>query len=102
MKALLGTAAVVVIATCGYFVYDNLQSKAEVAEAEKAMEERISYLRCLKTRRDNKRRLQKAGLWEGKTHEERLKELKNPRSTVKSGSFLAMIYETSWKECEPI
>ena len=102
MKALMATAAIVVIATCGYFVYDNLQSKATVAESEKALDESVSYFRCLNTLRDTKGLLQKAGLWEGKTHEERLTELKSPLSTVKSSSFLAMIYETSWKKCGPI
>ena len=41
MRALMGTAAVIVIATCGYFVYDNLQAKAAKAEAEMKQAETV-------------------------------------------------------------
>ncbi len=37
----MGTAAVIVIATCGYFVYDNLQAKAAKAEAEMKQAETV-------------------------------------------------------------
>ena len=102
MKTLMATAAVVVIATCGFFVYDNLQSKAAIVAAEEAVEERVSYISCLKSLQEIKERLKEAGVWEGYTHKERLEELNSLLSTIKDTSWLAMMYEIRWDECGPI
>ena len=102
MKALLGTAAVVVIITCGYFVYNDLQSKAAIVAAEEAMEERASYISCRIELQKLKETLQKLGVWEGKTHEERLKELQNPLSVTEYSPLLAVLLEVNWEKCGPI
>ena len=102
MKALMGTAAVVVIATCGYFVYDDLQSKASIVAAEEAIDEGASYIGCRKKLRTLKERLEKLGVWEGKTHEERLMELNSLLSTIEGSTLLAVRLEGYWDDCGPI
>ena len=102
MKALMGTAAVVVIATCGYFVYDNLQSKAAIVATEEAIEERASYISCRTELQELKELLKKLEVWDGKTHEERLKELNGLLSTIENGDLLAIMLEAKWRDCGPI
>ena len=102
MKALMGTAAVIVIATCGYFVYDNLQSKAAIVAAEETIEERASYISCRIELQELKELLETLGVWEGRTHEERLKELRSLLSTIKYSVSYAISLEIYWEDCGPV
>jgi hypothetical protein len=104
MKALIGTAAVVVIAACGYFVYDNLQTKAAAA-AEEARVERA----CRGVLYKDKRHLMKLGKWHGTTLEEKVKafadipEYNNFAGSGKDLSGLSSnIFASYWEHCGPI
>lgn len=104
MKALMGTAAVVVIATCGYFVYDNLQAKAEKAEKAEAEMKQAETVECRQSLRRIKKILLSANLWEGKTHSQRLaaiSESKHPAIEEYAG-LIKLMYEVNWEKCGPI
>ena len=81
MKALLAAMAIVVIATCGYFVYDDRQSKATVAA-------KVSRAKCLSELRAAKAMLKDINMWDGKTHKERMEAF-----------ILPSYFDYLWKEC---
>lgn len=102
-KALLATAAIVVIATCGYFVYDDRQSKAAEAAAEEAAAEeaeaRRSHLYCLENLRDQKEMLEGVNMWEGKTHGERIEAFETHPRFKRYSALLSSSFDYSWEKC---
>ena len=91
MKALIGTAAVVVISTCGYFVYEDISMKA-----------RMEYLQCQKELVWDKKNLfdgySDSRAWEAQTTEMRLEALRR----LNNGNILADSFERNWEECGPV
>ncbi|MDA9291710.1 hypothetical protein N9P99_00490 [Planktomarina temperata] len=92
MKALLATMAIVVIATCGYFVYDDRKSKAAEAAA-------VWRLDCLKTLRSLRDDLKEVNMWDGKTHEERVNAFKTHPNFTKYEPIYSNNFDGLWKEC---
>ena len=99
MKALLATMAIVVIATCGYFVYDDRQSKAAEAEAVAAAAELESRVNCLSDLRDLKEMLEGVNMWDGKTHKERIETFETHPRFEEYSTVLSMSLDYSWKKC---
>ena len=90
MKALVGTTAVVVISTCGYFVYEDISMK----QRTKA---RMEYRRCIDGLEAAKELLDRSGSWEVETTEMRVEALRNL-----TGHLVADVFENQWEECGPI
>ena len=90
MKALIGTAAVVVISTCGYFVYEDISMKQRIKA-------RMEYRRCIDGLESVKELLDPSGSWEAQTTEMRVETLRR-----NNGSLIADIFEDQWEECGPI
>lgn len=90
MKILVAIAAVVVMATCGYFVYDNIQTK-------EAIEQRADLIRCRSSLNDIKDMPAIRWQWEGKTHEQRVKLVR-----ANYGELFARLLEINWEECGPV
>jgi hypothetical protein len=88
MKALLATIAIVVIGTCGYFVYDDYQSKAAEAKAVAARAKLESRVNCLSELKAAKEMLKDINMWDGKTHKERME-----------ASILPDYFDYLWREC---
>ena len=99
MKALLATMAIVVIATCGYFVYDDYQSKAAEAKAVAARAELESRVNCLTNLRELKAMLEGVNMWDGKTHKERMDTFKTHRRFTKYSNLLSESLDYYSKEC---
>ena len=99
MKALLATMAIVVIATCGYFVYDDRQSKAAEAEAVAAAAELESRVNCLSDLRDLKEMLEGVNMWDGKTHKERMEAFETHPRFMEYSTLLSMSLDYAWEEC---
>ena len=104
MKALMGAAAIVVILTCGYFVYDDRQAKAEQAETERRLAATAEYLNCRKSLGEVKSILESVNLWEGRTHLQRVDAINDSEHPVllQYGELLTSMYEVRWEECGPI
>ena len=109
MKALMGTAAVMVIITCGYFLYADLQTKAAAAVAAEARAERIKYLNCRENLNANKGYLKKLNKWHGTTHEERMKAFADIQEYNNYGNkgedfsgLFSMVFDQTWQKCGPI
>ena len=96
MKALLATMAMVVIATCGYFVYDDYQSKAAEAEAKAKLVQRLD---CLDSLRSLKGYLEEINMWEGKTHKERVKVFETHPNFTKYEPVFSINFDNLWKKC---
>jgi hypothetical protein len=102
MKALMATAAVVVIATCGYFVYEDRQSKAVALEKAEASERRQKYISC---RDQLKETAEFTGSTSGETMEEissRLIMLLRKSESEAVTKLMASVFENLWEECGPI
>ena len=103
MKALLATMAIVVIATCGYFVYDDYQSKAAEAKAiaaeAAARAELESRVNCLTNLRELKAMLEGVNMWDGKTHKERMETFKTHPRFTKYSNLLSESLDYYSKEC---
>ncbi len=102
MKTLMATAAIVVIATCGYFVYENQQSKAEATAQAEAQEQIIKYAQC---REQIKSAADLTDSPRGATLEEisfklRAKVTKSQGESV--ANLLVAIFEDMWKNCGPL
>ena len=104
MKALMGTAATVVILTCGYFVYDDRQAKAEEAERAQRQAEQAAYLLCRTSLQEIRDTLNRTNLWEGRTHSQRLADIaRSDHPAIKKySSVISLMYEVRWEECGPI
>ena len=91
MKMLVAAAAIVVIATCGYFVYDDVRAK-------RLAEQRIEFLKCRESLRQLRRTFEKMDmLWDYKTAEARLEVIDKT-----FGAFVADVFASDWKKCGPI
>ena len=101
----MGTAAVVVIVTCGYFVYDDRQSKTAAIATEAAAEQRVKYVKCLDSLQSTKDFLTSQNSWEGKSHNERLTAFEDIIAKTQGedvASLLVTLFEMSLKQCGPI
>lgn len=99
MKALVSVAAVVVIATCGYFVFDKMQERAEEEAIAQAAKERAEYLSCLDTLEQIRDILKAKGAWDGTTLSEKIEALRND---PKYGGLLMLMLESSSPKCGPL
>jgi hypothetical protein len=104
MKVLMGTAALVVILTCGYFFYDDRKSKIAATASERESIEMAEHLRCRESLREAKELLERVNIWEGKTYEERLAAISNSNDpTIKKyAATITLMFESSWERCGPI
>ena len=91
MKELLGTTAVIVIATCGYFVYDNIRTK-------QLIKARLEYQRCMETLESTKEYyVGIGGDWDNDSIEQRHSFL-----VENIGNLIADIFVDQWEQCGPI
>ena len=102
MSTIMKTAAVVVIATCGYFVYEDRQEKKLALEKAEASEQGQKYRRC----RDQLRGVVDfTGSTSGDTMEEissRLILLVSKSQSESVANMLVSLFEDQWEKCGPI
>jgi hypothetical protein len=85
------TAAVTVIATCGYFVYDDIRTK-------QLFKARLEYRNCLHTLEKTKEAYESVGGdWDNRSTEQRHTFL-----VENFGNLVADVFVDQWEECGPI
>ena len=99
MKALVSVAAVVVIATCGYLVFDKMQERAKEEAIAQAAKERAEYLSCLNTLNRIKDFLKAKDAWDGTTLSEKIEVIE---SDPKYGSLDVLLLRNASSTCGPI